>query len=55
MAAIADTTYSDQNQEIFKLSQRMYASFYNLYASLPFTFDSQFYGLSPGKVAIERK
>ena len=47
MAAVVEQTYSENNQETFRLAQRLYASFYNIYASLPFTYDNQFYGLSP--------
>lgn len=46
---INEETYIDSNQESFKLAQRLYASFYNLYASLPLNYDNQFYGLSPCK------
>lgn len=50
MAAVVEQTYSENNQETFRLAQRLYASFYNIYASLPFTYDNQFYGLSPSKI-----
>lgn len=43
-------TYSDSNQESFKLAQQLYSSFYNLYSSLPSNFDNQFYGVSPGNI-----
>jgi hypothetical protein len=46
-AMFSDPIYTDSNPEIFKMSQRLYSSFYNLYANLPFPYDGQFYGLSP--------
>jgi len=52
MAAVAEQTYSENNQETFRLAQRLYSSFYNLYASLPLTYDNQFYGLSPSNFII---
>lgn len=47
---ISDKDYSENyKKEAFKMAQELYSSFYNLYASIPFNFDSQFYGLSPCK------
>ncbi|CAF0704348.1 unnamed protein product [Brachionus calyciflorus] len=51
IAMISENTYTDSNQESFKLAQRLYASFYNLYSSLPSNIDTQFYGLSPSGLA----
>jgi hypothetical protein len=51
IAAIAEQTYPDVNQESFKLAQRLAVSFYNLYSSLPMGFDTQFYGVSPSGLA----
>lgn len=43
--------FDSTNQESFKIAQRLYSSFYNLYSALPFEYSSnaenQFYGLSP--------
>jgi hypothetical protein len=47
-----NTPFMDANQDSFKLAQRLYSSFYNLYSQIPFSLnwspDNQFYGLSPG-------
>jgi hypothetical protein len=43
--------YQDANDDGFKLAQRLYASFYNIYSAIPLTFDSQFYGVSPAGLA----
>jgi trehalose/maltose hydrolase-like predicted phosphorylase len=48
---ISDGQYSDSNQESFKLAQKLYVSFYSLYSSVPYTYDPQFYGLSPAGLA----
>ena len=53
MAALTDTTFVDQNHESFKLAQRLYASFYNLYAAIPMAVDNQFYGVSPGWLKVD--
>lgn len=44
---ITEGQYSDANQESFKMAQRLYVSFYNLYSAIPYSFDNQFYGISP--------
>lgn len=47
--------FTNANQDDFKVAQRLYASFYNLYSSIPaklnWSPDSQFYGLSPAGLA----
>ena len=50
---VADGQYGDVNSESFKLAQRLYSSFYNLYASIPYTStaDVAFYGLGPAGLA----
>ncbi len=53
LVMVSDTVFNDQNQEPFKLAQRLYSSFFNLYSAIPFQLtsasDGQFYGLSPGE------
>lgn len=46
---LSEQTYTENNKEAFTLAQRLYSSFYNIYAAIPINFDSQFYGVSPGK------
>ena len=48
---VSDGQYSDANQLSFKLAQKLYVSFYNIYSAIPFTFDNQFYGISPAGLA----
>ena len=47
--------FNNANQDDFKVAQRLYASFYNLYSAIPaklnWSPDSQFYGLSPAGLA----
>lgn len=47
LAMIQDRSWNDQKSEAFKLTQQLYASFYNIYASIPYESGSKFYGLSP--------
>lgn len=46
----SDITYTESTQEAFKLAQRLYVSFYNIYSAIPMNYDTQFYGVSPGKL-----
>ena len=51
-AMLTDNNFGDANSESFKLAQRLYSSFYNIYAAIPSSSTesgTQFYGLSPGK------
>jgi hypothetical protein len=48
LAAIQETNYVDAKNDEFKLAQKLYVSFYNIYAAIPMSYDSQFYGISPG-------
>lgn len=50
-AAIQETNFIDSNHEEFKLAQRLYVSFYNIYSAIPMSFDNQFYGVSPAGLA----
>jgi hypothetical protein len=47
---ISDKEYLDNDRnEAFKMAQQLYSSFYNLYASIPYSFENQFHGLSTCK------
>lgn len=48
---LTDITYTESTQEAFRLAQRLYVSFYNIYSAIPMTFDNQFYGVSPAGLA----
>ena len=53
---VGDTNvFTSATQDSFKVAQRLYSSFYNLYSSIPvkvnWSPDNQFYGLSPAGLA----